>query len=161
MSEVAMAPHVGATVRLANINDASSAARVFVASRETWTFFDAIYDVEFFADMFEMHESPRGNFWVAERDREVVGMMVLDGDRLERLYVLPQYQGQGVGKQLLDHAKHLSPDSVELWVFQKNIQAIRFYERNGFVVDHLTDGQGNMEEEPDAFYIWRPRGETV
>ena len=57
---------------------------------------------------------------------------------------------------MLDHVKNLCPERLDLWVFQKNDGARRFYERHGFELVRLTDGAGNMEQEPDALYRWRP-----
>jgi hypothetical protein len=45
---------------------------------------------------------------------------------------------------------------MQLWVFQQNEGARRLYEREGFRLVELTDGQGNMEQEPDARYEWAP-----
>jgi len=45
---------------------------------------------------------------------------------------------------------------VRLWVFQKNLDARRFYERHEFRLERLTDGSSNMEREPDALYAWLP-----
>jgi RimJ/RimL family protein N-acetyltransferase len=56
----------------------------------------------------------------------------------------------------MDHAKSVRPERLELWVFQRNEGARRFYERHGFRLLKLTDGTGNMEQEPDALYEWRP-----
>ena len=52
--------------------------------------------------------------------------------------------------------KRLRPERLELWVFQKNEAARRFYERRGFHLVRLSDGARNMEQEPDALYEWRP-----
>ncbi|HXM76070.1 MAG TPA: GNAT family N-acetyltransferase, partial [Thermoanaerobaculia bacterium] len=73
---------------------------------------------------------------------------------LEKLYVEPDAQNRGVGTALLDQAKALRPDGLYLWVFQKNEGARRLYERHGFRLVKLTDGVGNMEQEPDALYRW-------
>jgi GNAT superfamily N-acetyltransferase len=73
---------------------------------------------------------------------------------LERLYVEPDVQGQGIGTALLEQAKALRPGGLVLWVFQKNTGARRFYERHGFRLVKLTDGAENMEREPDALYQW-------
>ena len=54
----------------------------------------------------------------------------------------------------LPKAKELRPGGLQLWVFQKNTGAIRFYERHGFRLVKLTDGAENMEREPDALYAW-------
>jgi ribosomal protein S18 acetylase RimI-like enzyme len=72
--------------------------------------------------------------------------------------VEPSAQGQGIGKVLLVHAKRLRPGGLELWVFEQNAGARRFYERHGFRLVRVTDGAGNMEREPDALYAWRPPG---
>jgi GNAT superfamily N-acetyltransferase len=67
--------------------------------------------------------------------------------------VLPEAQGQGVGTALLDVAKR-AVARLQLWTFQRNAQARRFYEARGFVVVEQTDGTGNEEKEPDARYLW-------
>ena len=76
---------------------------------------------------------------------------------LEHLYVEPSAQGRGIGARLLAHAKARRPDGLELWVFQRNEGARRFYERAGFVLVFTTDGADNEEREPDARYAWRPQ----
>jgi hypothetical protein len=42
----------------------------------------------------------------------------------------------------------------QLWTFQRNAQARRFYEARGFVLIQETDGARNEEKEPDALYLW-------
>jgi hypothetical protein len=49
-----------------------------------------------------------------------------------------------------------SPGGLQLWVFQKNVGARRLYERAGFELAELTDGERNEEREPDARYVWEP-----
>ena len=44
---------------------------------------------------------------------------------------------------------------LELWTFQINATAQRFYERHGFVAVDRTDGSANEEREPDIRYRWR------
>jgi ribosomal protein S18 acetylase RimI-like enzyme len=75
---------------------------------------------------------------------------------MTHIYVDPAAQDGGIGQALLDHAKRLRPERIELWVFQKNAGARRFYERHGFRLVRLTDGADNMEKEPDALYEWLP-----
>lgn len=63
---------------------------------------------------------------------------------LEKLYVLPQYQGQGIGKFLLEaavgHARTLAGGDVrvELNVNRHN-PAVGFYRKMGFTIDHDVD----------------------
>ena len=72
---------------------------------------------------------------------------------IDQLYVLPLVQGRGVGSELLDVAKRAF-DPLQLWTFQRNLRARRFYEARGFVLVEQTDGAGNEEKEPDARYSW-------
>ena len=52
---------------------------------------------------------------------------------VEQLYVAPAWIGHGVGRRLIDLAKARRPDGLDLYCFQANTRARRFYERNGFV----------------------------
>jgi GNAT superfamily N-acetyltransferase len=95
--------------------------------------------------------------WIAEEDNgKVVGFAALGDDLLEHLYVHPEAQNHGVGATLLAVAKQRRPQPLRLWLFQKNVDARRFYERHGFTLVRLTDGRDNEEREPDALYEWQP-----
>ncbi|MFH9129169.1 GNAT family N-acetyltransferase [Streptomyces griseoaurantiacus] len=101
---------------------------------------------------------PAGDTWVAAGPDRLLGMMVLDGEELDQLYLDPARRGRGVGGLLLDHAKRLRPSGLALWTFRINAPARRFYERHGFVAVERTDGARNEEREPDVRYVWRPDG---
>ncbi|MFI6875512.1 GNAT family N-acetyltransferase [Streptomyces sp. NPDC050400] len=94
--------------------------------------------------------------WVATVDGAVVGVMVLDGDDLDQLYLDPAWQGRGMGDRLVEVAKQRRPAGLALWTFQINEPARRFYERHGFIPTECTDGHRNEEREPDIRYQWRP-----
>jgi len=99
-----------------------------------------------------------GEVWVAETgDGVVVAMMLLEGEWIEQLYVDPSLTGQGIGTQLLEHAKREKPGGLQLWTFQSNVRAHRFYERHGFTAVEQTDGSGNQEHAPDVRYVWAAR----
>ena len=83
------------------------------------------------------------------------GFIVVSPGHVEQLYVHPRAWGSGIGGALLDRAKALHPDGLELWVVQRNERALRFYERRGFALVRTTDGAGNEEREPDALLAWR------
>ena len=84
------------------------------------------------------------------------GFAILAGDTLTHLYVHPDEIGTGVGHALLVHAKRVRPDGFDLWVFQQNERARRFYEAHGARPVEFTDGSGNEERTPDVRYEWRP-----
>jgi GNAT superfamily N-acetyltransferase len=94
--------------------------------------------------------------WVAERGTELVGFATCTPSWLDSLYVRPDLVGRGVGTVLLDVAKATHPDGFELWVFESNTGARRFYERHGLVEVERTDGSGNEEKSPDIKLAWRP-----
>lgn len=55
---------------------------------------------------------------------------------LERIYVLKEFQGNGLGEQIVERAKKIAKDlgKTFLWlgVWEKNLRAIKFYQRQGF-----------------------------
>jgi ribosomal protein S18 acetylase RimI-like enzyme len=99
---------------------------------------------------------PVQEVWVAEDDGRLVGWWSMTDGSLEHIYVDPEAQNRGIGREMLAKVMELMPDGFSLWTFQKNEGARRFYERHGFDAVELTDGSGNMEREPDVRYAWRP-----
>jgi putative acetyltransferase len=91
--------------------------------------------------------------WGAFENTAMIGVIAFREDWIDQLYVLPRAQGQGVGTGLLQIAKGAFA-SLQLWTFQRNLQARRFYEARHFVLVKETDGTGNEEKEPDALYLW-------
>jgi GNAT superfamily N-acetyltransferase len=139
-------------IRRATSEDAAEVSRVFVAARDEMSYLPPVADEH--RPLLGGWFLERWPTWVAEEAGDVVGFLSLHGSTVEQLYVEPGRQNQGVGIALLDQAKALSPERLELWVFQANEGARRFYERHGFRLVELTDGLGNMEKEPDARYEW-------
>ena len=98
---------------------------------------------------------PTCEVWVADRDGEVVALLVLDHEWVSQLYVDPSSAGGGVGGALLGLAKRARPTGLRLWTFQSNVRARRFYESHGFVATAVTSGD-NEEQAPDVRYEWWP-----
>jgi ribosomal protein S18 acetylase RimI-like enzyme len=93
--------------------------------------------------------------WVAESSqRAIVGMLVLDGDSIDQLYVQPDLTGRGIGATLILLAKHKRPAGLRLLTFASNEGAQRFYLRHGFREVERTDGTGNEEGAPDIECAW-------
>jgi putative acetyltransferase len=102
---------------------------------------------------FHKEVFPRSTIWLGEGEDELAGFAAVREDWLDHLYVAPSWQGQGLGSMLLDTAKE-GRSRLDLWVFQRNEQARRFYERRGFRLVELTDGSANEERIPDVRYRW-------
>jgi GNAT superfamily N-acetyltransferase len=85
------------------------------------------------------------------------GIIAFQEGWIRQLYVHPSAQGRGIGTELLGVAKEAF-GRLELWTFQRNARARRFYEARGFVLAEETDGTRNEEKEPDARYLWTRSG---
>ena len=88
---------------------------------------------------------------------EMIGIVAFREGWIDQLYVLPEHQGRGAGDALLQLTKAVFP-SLQLWTFQKNTLARRFYERRGFIAIKETDGRDNEERNPDVLYRWQRGG---
>ena len=83
----------------------------------------------------------------------LTGIIAFREGWIEQLYVLPEAQGRGAGSALLQVAQRAF-DRLQLWTFQRNTAARRFYQARGFTLVEETDGARNEEKEPDARYLW-------
>lgn len=93
-------------------------------------------------------QNPNTSFYFVFSEENLVGYFKLnqndaqsdlknmDSIELERIYVINQYQGLGLGVQILEKVKKLAKKTNKsyLWlgVWEYNKAAIKFYERNGF-----------------------------
>ena len=75
---------------------------------------------------------------------------------LDQLCVAPRERGSGLAAALLDAAKRLAPDRVELDVNEANGRALRFYEREGFRA--ITRGLSAQSGLPTLRMRWTPNG---
>lgn len=94
--------------------------------------------------------------WVAQREANPVALLVLGSpDWLDHLYIDASATGRGLGTTLVDLAKRELGGQLQLWTFQSNVGACRFYERHGFQAVQRTDGD-NEEKAPDVRYLFMP-----
>jgi len=91
---------------------------------------------------------------VAKDTNTIAGYCAFRHGWIDHLYILPKYQQQGIGPLLLAEAKKHN-SKLELWTFQKNIVARKFYESHGFSIVEQTNGECNEEKEPDVRYEWQ------
>ena len=81
-------------------------------------------------------------------DGVVKGFIKLEGTYIARLYVEPVLQNGAIGSNLLKYAvKEHRAD--HLWALEKNVKAIRFYERHGF----FPTGERKPEEGTSEYLI--------
>jgi GNAT superfamily N-acetyltransferase len=137
----------------AGLSEASAIVRVFQKTRS--------HDLPYLPSLHSHEEELRfqealfakGQVMVAVQADKIVAFCAFREGWVDHLYVLPEAQGNGIGTALLQRAMNAFAE-LQLWVFQRNEGARRFYENRGFRFVELTSGTGNMEKEPDVRYIW-------
>lgn len=88
-------------------------------------------------------KNPDTKIYIAEVNHDAAGLMRISENKIQKrfylnsLYVLPKYQGFGVGRKLTslaeDTALSLKYDKLWLGVMEQNTDAINWYKKNGFV----------------------------
>jgi GNAT superfamily N-acetyltransferase len=149
---------VNSRLRRADAQDAEPIAGILVESRERnpQTIPAMVHTPAEVLTWVRTVVIPQRETWVACAGDAVVGVLVLHDGVIDQLYVRPSCTGQGLGTRLLALAERLRPDGLELWTFQSNVGARRFYARHGFTEVELTDGSGNEECQPDVRLAWQP-----
>ena len=84
-----------------------------------------------------------------------MGLLAVQPGLLDRLYVEPERQRQGIGSVLLNKARGLLPDGFELYTHQANYRARAFYESRGLRAVAFGVSPA-PESEPDVKYAWEP-----
>ena len=148
------------TIRQATPSDAEAISALFLRARAAGaaagTIPPLVHDEEDARNWVATVVLAHRECWVAERAGLVVGMLVLEADWIDQLYLDPDLTGQGIGSELIAVAKRERPGGLRLWAFVTNKGAQRFYIRHGFVEVERTDGTRNEERSPDILYAWMP-----
>jgi GNAT superfamily N-acetyltransferase len=96
----------------------------------------------------------RGPIWGALEGESLLGHLALEPGWIEHLYVEPARHGQGVGRALLTIAQR-EQDDLQLWTYQANMRARRFYEAAGFVAEEYGVDPEHEDRVPNVRYRWR------
>jgi GNAT superfamily N-acetyltransferase len=149
----------GFTCRRAVPDDAGEIADVFSRSYRLLTFLPMLHTVEEDRRFIEDVILKDCEVTVAESEGRIVSFLAREGEEIRLLYTDPAVIGSGAGTRLLDAVKSTGVAALELWCFQANMAARRFYERHGFRAVRFTDGRDNEEKMPDMRYRWQRPGQ--
>ena len=99
---------------------------------------------------------PKSEIYVYEEDDTnlIDGFIGLLDSYLAGLFVKDTAQSKGIGKQLLDYAKSIKSE-MTLSVYQKNIRAIHFYQREQFQIQ--SENIDDNTNEKEFIMIWSDR----
>jgi putative acetyltransferase len=81
----------------------------------------------------------QSEFWVLCSEADVVvGFMGLSGNKMESLFLAPEFHRRGGGRRMVRHAQDLRGE-LTVDVNEQNPAACRFYEACGFVVEGRSE----------------------
>ncbi len=82
---------------------------------------------------FVKNELPKSEIYVYEERDNIYGFIGIINGYIEGIFVKEEHQSKGIGKKLLDYCKEKYP-KLSLNVYEKNYNAIRFYNREKFKI---------------------------
>lgn len=144
-------------IRVLEEKDVDTVAKIWLETNiKTHDFIASNYwkeHYEIIKDMFLQAE-----IYVYEIEKEIMGFIGLDKEYIEGIFVLNQYQKRGIGKALLNHVK-AKKEHLSLNVYQKNLNAILFYQREGFCVQYEDVDKNTGEKEYRM--VWNRLGSNL
>jgi ribosomal protein S18 acetylase RimI-like enzyme len=87
-----------------------------------------------------------------DAESEVKGFVGLQDDYIAGIFVEKSYRNQGIGKKLINFLKK-NHQELSLDVYDKNIRAKQFYEKNGFEVS--TQSIERETDEKESRLVWK------
>ncbi len=100
---------------------------------------------------------PQARIVIAEAEGQMTGFVTINPQTmyLDQIVVAPEQWGSGLALSLLEEAKLLSPQGIELLVNKDNARAIHFYEKHGF--NYAGEDKNPVSGKPLNRMAWRPK----
>ena len=139
-------------VRQATIADLSRIAEIVIFNYRL-NFYPIFQNDDYYFNELQVskvakqYEDVVGNMWVSD-DGAIKGVIQIENSEIKKLFVEPALQGKSIGSYLLKYAI-VEHKANTLWALEKNIRAIRFYERHGFQI--TTDRK--LEEDTTEYLV--------
>ncbi|MCI8597540.1 MAG: GNAT family N-acetyltransferase [Lachnospiraceae bacterium] len=117
-------------------------------------FIPAQYWTENFDPVKEMLSQAEVYVYEDENKNRIEGFVGLDDDYIAGIFVWHESQSRGIGQQLLNCVKTIKK-KLKLSVYQNNLKAIRFYQREEFKIqkENIDEATGEKEYIMD----WHPQ----
>ena len=98
---------------------------------------------------------PQAEVYVYEDDKMIQGFIGVSDEYIEGIFVSDEMQSCGIGKMLLDYIKD-KKDRLQLKVYQKNVRAMSFYQREGFTIQ--SEEMDEFTREKEYVMNWESSG---
>ena len=94
---------------------------------------------------------PQAEVYVYEDNKIIQGFVGVRDEYIEGIFVSGKMQSHGIGKALLDYIKDKKA-RLQLNVYQKNVRAMSFYQREGFTIQ--SEGLDEFIGEKEYVMEW-------
>ena len=134
-------------IRQLQKEDVDEAAKIWLdANLEAHDFIPPQYWKDNFKAVKEM--LAQGELYVCEDEdkKEIQGFVGLSDDYIAGIFVRSSARSRGIGKMLTDYAKSIR-EQLTLNVYQKNLRAVKFYQREGFHIQREGTDENTGEKE--------------
>lgn len=98
---------------------------------------------------------PQTEVYVYEDDKMIQGFIGINDEYIEGIFVSDEMQSRGIGKMLLDYIKD-KKDRLQLKVYQKNVRAMSFYQRERFTIQ--SEEMDEFTGEKEYVMNWESSG---
>ena len=95
---------------------------------------------------------PNSDIYVYVLDKHIVGFVGANNNYIEGIFIDINNQHTGIGTALLDKVKE-NKDSLTLSVYKKNVNAVKFYEKNNFIV--ISENLDKSTNEIEYIMTWK------
>ena len=141
-------------LRHATDQDADAIAELFFASYRLLTFLPMFHPIEGYRRFVAGVLLKECVVTVIEDDTGIISFLALQSEEVRQFYTRLDRIGRGAGTQLIEAVKSSGVAALELWCFQANARARRFYKARGLRAIGFPDGADNEEWVPDVRYRW-------
>ena len=96
---------------------------------------------------------PQAEVYVYEDNhtKQINGFIGLTNDYIAGIFIKHTAQSKGIGKQLLDFVKERKP-KLSLHVYEKNMRAVKFYQREQFIIQ--SENIEKITNEKELKMVW-------
>lgn len=138
-------------IRKATSNDFNELTRIWLqASIKAHHFIPASYWESNTTKMQEIY-LPMSEVYIAEDAINIYGFIALVEDTVAAIFVSPEHQAKGIGKQLISYAQDMR-SRLELNVYQENKNSVKFYLASGFRI--INEGLDTATNAKEYVMLW-------
>ena len=116
---------------------------VHMTIKDIYTKYYSDKAVEFFLEFHSKeniaNDISKGNVYAVSFKQNVIGTGTLDGDHIKRVFVLPRFQGQGIGTLIMDFLEaEIIKSHGAAWL-ESSLPAGKFYHNRGYITKEYEE----------------------